>query len=1373
MRIMKSLSFFTLVMLLLSLAGTVSASIGGIPGYSVDSSGVNSCHDCHTTDFGAPSNASSITGNTAVLVGSTNSYTVSLVAANNQNILYGGFDISSSAGTLISTNSETTINNGELVHSDRKATVDTGSSYDVSWTFDWQAPGTTGLVTLYACVLPVNGDGSATQVGEHGTRDALVACTTLSIDVQQEPVSIAGSNQTLTEGDLVTLDGTASSDSDGVINSYLWEQLSGAPASLSNANTDTATFTAPAVAANTTDELIFKLTVTDDDNLTSSSTVSIFVQDVLVSNTPPIADAGTDQSVNENTLVTLDASASSDNGSIASYAWLQTAGITTVTLSDSASVSPTFTSPLVDASNDVLSFQLTVTDDLGVQATDTVNISINDVDTPPTALISDSAGNPVTAVNHSTEYTLYGNFSSDPEGPISAYSWAQTAGTAIVVSGASNLSSFTFTPPDEVGTQIVIQLTVTGDEGAVQDSVSVSLTLENQPPIVDTGTDQLVTEGVSVTLDGSLSKDNEGLIASYLWEQLSGTTAVINNASSSLADFTAPDVPPDVTDELIFQLTVTDDHGLTDVGTVSVFVQDALVTNQLPVANAGGNQIVNENTTVTLDASASSDDGSIVTYLWEQTSGANTISFNDSSLVTPTFVAPSVTSTNDSIGIRLTVTDDLGTQSTDNIVITVNDVDTLPVAVISDAGGGAITSINNNRSVTLYGSFSTDAEGPITAYSWVQTAGKSIVNPGVANASSFTFNAPDDAGNMIDIQLTVTGDEGVKTVSTVSSFTLINQAPVADAGTAQLVVEGDLVALDGSASSDIDGTIASYVWTELSASGVTINNANSINPTFNAPDVAANATVNLSFRLTVTDSYGLNSTSDVVISVEDVLVSNITPTANAGVDQSVNENTSVTLDASASTDDGSIAAYLWTQTAGTAVALSDASVAAPDFTSPEVSSAGETLSFDVVVTDNLGISSVADRVNIIVNDVDKPPVAKITNVSGGVVSIIQTNQTVTLYGDFSTDADGAISAYRWSQVSGAGVISPGASNASDFTFTVPDVAGSSIDIQLTVTGDKGSVTNSVISTIVLANQAPVVDAGADQSVQEGDNIILTGSVSDTNNNLSRVQWRQINCDVKCVMLPVDVALPLASNQVQAQVVSPAIASGESLTMQFELVATDSEGLSTSSITNVNVTDNGINGFPEDSLTFLTNNNRQMAIVVEPVDSNTSVTVSQLQVFDDSQISDTENRPLSFEYDLSSLVFKLSSPGSVRVRLYFDRPIEEGLDFYQYQSDDGWVNTTKAKNFDDIKFTPSTGWAELAEEAEFNKDRTQVSFVLSDGGPSDDDTNASSISMISGIGQNPQAAPKQPGATGAMSPWYLVLTVLIFLMRFYLIRFKQV
>lgn len=228
------------------------------------------------------------------------------------------------------------------------------------------------------------------------------------------------------------------------------------------------------------------------------------------------------------------------------------------------------------------------------------------------------------------------------------------------------------------------------------------------------------------------------------------------------------------------------------------------------------------------------------------------------------------------------------------------------------------------------------------------------------------------------IVLLLTACGGGGSGSSSSSGGANNATPVANAGPAQTVNSGATVTLNGTASSDPDGSVATYAWTQTGGAAVSLSNAAAAQPTFPAPISASVST--LTFSLVVTDNRGARSVASTVnITVNPAV--NAAPTANAGANQTVGAATLVTLNGSASSDpDGSIVTYAWTQTAGPAVTLLTASDAMPTFVAPLVGST-TTLTFSLLVTDNQGAASDAAPVNVTVN-----PLAASTSVVNGRVT---------------------------------------------------------------------------------------------------------------------------------------------------------------------------------------------------------------------------------------------------------------------------------------------------------------------------------------------------------------------------------------------------
>lgn len=293
---------------------------------------------------------------------------------------------------------------------------------------------------------------------------------------------------------------------------------------------------------------------------------------------------------------------------------------------------------------------------------------------------------------------------------------------------------------------------------------------------------------------------------------------------------------------------------------------------------------------------------------------------------------------------------------------------------------------------------------------------------------------------------------------------LENQSPVANAGQDQSVDELAPVTLDGSGSSDPDDDPLTYQWTQVAGTAVSLNLSDPVHPTFTAPSVPVGGET-LTFQLVVNDGTLSSDPDTVNITVKNV---NHPPVADAGDDQTVQEGSPVTLDGSASFDvDNETLIYNWAQTAGPSVTLSDPSIAQPFFTAPQVGPGGETLTFNLAVSD--GIDTAVDSVHVIVENVNHPPLA-----NAGSDQSISEESPVILDGTGSSDPDGDGLTYTWGQSAGTPV-TLSSNHSPTPSFTAPSVAagGETLVFSLTVSdGDLSSVPDLVNIQVLNTNDPP-------------------------------------------------------------------------------------------------------------------------------------------------------------------------------------------------------------------------------------------------------------------------------------------------------------
>jgi len=392
--------------------------------------------------------------------------------------------------------------------------------------------------------------------------------------------------------------------------------------------------------------------------------------------------------------------------------------------------------------------------------------------------------------------------------------------------------------------------------------------------------------GVAITLNNVLANDTDAdadqlTIASFTQPSNGSVTEVVDGifTFTPTAGFVG---------NTVFSYIVSDSRGGSDTAQVVISVAAAPVvtpptTNVLPIANAGSNQTLVEQTAASLIGSGTDTDGTITSYQWSQISGPTvTLTLASDNPLTATFTTPTITSV-EVLVFSLTVTDDQGGIGINTVNIVVTPVNSAPTV----SAGTDQTISQGNTTINLLG-VASDSDGSINVSSilWQQIGGTtsvSLLTPTALN-SSFLLG-PITATEALLFSLTVTDNEGVMSVDTVT--VLLNAgtggsttAPVANAGGNQTLNEQLGVTLDAIASTDSDGTITSYSWTQTGGiPAVTLVNSNTVQASFVGPNIATDTT--FTFFVIVTDNDGQSSTDSVDISmVADIIVVNGNPVAN-------------------------------------------------------------------------------------------------------------------------------------------------------------------------------------------------------------------------------------------------------------------------------------------------------------------------------------------------------------------------------------------------------------------------------------------------------------------------------------------------------------
>lgn len=397
------------------------------------------------------------------------------------------------------------------------------------------------------------------------------------------------------------------------------------------------------------------------------------------------------------------------------------------------------------------------------------------------------------------------------------------------------------------------------------------------------------------------------------------------------------------------------------------------------------------------------------------------------------------------------------------------------------------------NSVTLVGS-GNDPDGTIVTYAWTKVSGTggTITSPSSASTTITGLSA-----GTYQYKLTVTDNGGLQgSDNVVIIVSPANIPPTANAGTDQAIqLPISSTTLTGTGN-DPDGTITAYAWTRISGP----NTPAIVSPTTASTSVTGLIAGTYVFRLTVTDNQSLTGFDEVQVIVS--ASPNVAPTANAGIDQTIQlPVNSVNLVGSGNDPDGSIVSYLWTQIAGATATITSPATASTSVTGLNTTGIYQ---FKLTVTDNGGLTG-SDNILITVTAANIPPTVN----AGTDQSITLPTNSITFNGSAS-DPDGSISSHIWTKISGTGgtITTP-----SSYTSTVTGLSAGTYVFRLTAT-DNQSLTGFDEMTVIV-NAAlpvpPVANAGPDQVITiPTTSVTLSGSGTDADGTIVGYGWTKVS-----------------------------------------------------------------------------------------------------------------------------------------------------------------------------------------------------------------------------------------------------------------------